>query len=459
MSNQFTPLPSSYRDPSGFVFEKEGILYRQVNAFFQNDFEKFISSGCYEKLVKEGFIVKHKVINENLTGRADWFATLQPERIKYITYPYEWSFDMLKDAALLTLQLVKQALPFGLILKDATPFNFQWENGKPIFIDSLSFEIYDASKPWIAYRQFCECFLSPLLLMHYTGESMHRLLLAYPDGIPLSLTRALLPRKSRFSLHTYLHIHLHAKVSEKNRGKKQKSVTFSQKKLLNLIQSLEHVVNSMKWKGKTTQWEDYYQEASQRDNYISLKKNIIADWVNESGPFSSILDIGGNTGKFSATINSTNTTVIVADADHSAINNLYLEIKKDKKTNIIPLIVDVSDPSPALGVNNEERHSFTKRISVDIIFALALIHHLAIGKNIPFEKIAQFFSQIAGHLLIEFVPKQDEKVKVMLDQKKDIYTGYTKENFEKGFETFYSFHKQKEIGDTGRILYLMKKHA
>jgi len=459
MSSQPKPLPSSYRDHSGFVFEKDGVIYRQVNQVFKNDFEKFIQSGCYEKLANKDFVVKHQQLNTNLTGSPDWFTTLAPEKISYITYPYEWSFDMLKDAALLTLSLVKEGLPSGLILKDATPFNIQWQKGKPVLIDTLSFEIYDPSQPWIAYRQFCECFLAPLILMHHSGEPLQKMLMIYPDGIPLRLVKKLLPWKTKFSLHSYLHIHLHAKIAERNPGTAKKNTAFTETKLKNLVTSLEILVNSLQWKGRKTTWEDYYREASGREGYLEKKKEIIKKWLSETGPYRSILDLGGNTGEFSKDLISGHPSILVADFDHSAINNLYKSCKKNKSTHILPLVFDVANPSPAIGVNNEEREIFQKRIHTDIVFALALIHHLAIGKNIPFTSIAKFLSQISNSLLIEFVPKTDEKVEVMLALKKDIYSNYTEDFFEKDFQQYYSIKKKEEIGNTGRKLYLMEKHG
>src|SRR5688572_25763490 len=160
MTSTVTHHPSSYRDPSGYIFEKEGTLYRQVNHSFQQHFDHFIQSGCYKHITERGLLVSHEQLNHNLTGDKNWYTTLLPERISFISYPYEWSFDMLKDAALLTLQLVRETLQFGIIIKDATPYNIQWHRGRMTFIDTLSFEKYEET-PWIAYRQFCESFLGP----------------------------------------------------------------------------------------------------------------------------------------------------------------------------------------------------------------------------------------------------------------------------------------------------------
>lgn len=457
MPNSFHPHPASWRDPSGFIFEKDGMIYRQINQSFKEHFNLFISSGCYEHLAKKELLISHEVINENLTGTEDHYLTLKPEKVPFISYPYEWSFDMLKDAALLTLQLVKESIQFGIIVKDATPYNIQWYKGKFIFIDSLSFEKYE-DEPWIAYRQFCENFLGPLLLMHYTKISLQQLLLAYPDGIPLPVIRSLLPKRSRFSLHTYLHIHLHAGMAAKNKGKEQKIVKFSKQKLLQLITSLEGLVQKLKLPEQKTVWSDYYDEALQRKKYLEEKRNIIQEWLAQLPTISTAVDLGANNGEFSKLIASKNIQTLAADSDPSCINHLYQEIKTNRLLNIQPLILDLSNPSPAIGVNNEERDSFIHRCKVDLVLALALIHHLAIGKNIPFEKMAEFFSRLGKNLIVEFVPKDDEKIKLMLSSKKDIYTNYAEKYFEETFKKYFTIIARQAIGTSGRVLYLMSKH-
>jgi len=429
-----------------------------VNKVFKEQFDRFIDSGCYEYLQKNNLLIRHEQVHENLLNSNDFYTILKPEKIDVISYPYEWTFDMLKDAALLTLQLVNDCLPFGIILKDATPYNIQWHQGKPIFIDSLSFEKYDSSMPWIAYRQFCESFLSPLLLMHYTGRPLQTLLLAFPEGIPLPITKSLLPAKSRFSLHTYLHIHLQASLSRKTNNSIARE-NFSEKKLHRLVDSLRSLISSLKWNGKSTTWENYYSEASQSGDYFQRKEKIIGLWLRELGGIATALDLGANEGKFSHQLARENIRVIATDFDHNAINNLYKKIKKENEKNILPLVIDVANPSPSIGLNNRERPSFIERTKVDLCLALALVHHLSIGKNIPFGKIAELLKTITDYLVIEFVPKEDEKVKFMLTQKKDIYYNYSEENFLQGFEKHFSVNKKQEIGDSGRILYQMRKRT
>jgi hypothetical protein len=458
MEQIIQPLASSFRDPSGFVFQKDGMIYRQVNSIFKEDFDFFISSGCYEHFVKNGWLIPHEEVTENLTGTANYYKTLKPEKIPFISYAYEWSFDMLKDAALLTLQMAKEGLSYGVLLKDATHFNIQWLHGKPVFIDTLSFEKYDTTKPWIAYRQFCENFLSPLLLIYYTQQPVQSLLAIYPEGIPLSITRSLLPWKSKFSFHTFLHIHLQERLASKKIGKElPQQNNFSEKKLLRLFDSLQSLVTSLQWKNKPTIWGSYYEDANERDNYIKQKKNIIRECINEIPPIKTAADLGANEGEFSVLLSQKNIQTVAIDSDPNAVNKFYKKIKKENEKKVLPLIIDLSNPSPAIGFNNNERISFLSRTDVDMVFALALIHHLSIGKNIPFEKIAASFKQITTYLIIEFIPKEDEKIQLMVQQKKDIYNDYTLEIFETTFKDHFDIIKKEFIGDSGRIIYLMKK--
>ncbi len=458
MTQTFSPDPASYRDPSGFVFWKDGIVYRQVNQSFKEHFDHFINSGCYAEMVKCGWLLPHQPLSENLTGSPDWYLTLKPEPIDQLSYPYEWSFDMLKYAALLTLGLQRKAITHGMMLKDAAPYNIQWQKGQLIFIDTLSFEKYNENEPWIAYRQFCEQFLSPLLLMHYRKMPLHQMMLAYPEGIPLAITSALLPRRSKFSLHTYLHIHLNARVSAKANAEKNKSARFSKQKMLNLISSLEILVKKLRLPRQSSVWSDYYDEASQREDYLTNKRSIISDWLSTMNNINGAIDLGANDGAFSKLLAEQGIKTIAADFDPYCINDLYISLRGRKETNIQPMIIDLVLPSPAIGVNNEERPSFIKRSSADLVLALALVHHLAIGKNIPFDKIAALFQQLNRKwLIIEFIPKTDEKIKLMLTVKKDIYTDYTKDNFEKAFEQYYKVEKKQDIGGSGRTLYLMSK--
>ena len=450
---------SSYRDPSGFLFYENGVLYRQVNNIFKDDFDHFISSGLYQHLVDKSLLIAHKKTEKNFTDSTDWYQTIEPEKIPFISYPYEWCFDMLKDAALVTLQAAQEAMNYEMMLKDASAYNVQWHKGKMVFIDTLSFEKWDESRPWIAYRQFCEHFLAPLALMHYLKLPLQNLSLAYPDGIPLTLAKKLLPSRSKFNLNTYLHLHLHANISENAKTanpKRQTLKPFSASKLKNLLRSLEETVRSFSLNNPSGVWSGYYNEAFQREDYVVPKKQIVENWISRVNAYSAV-DVGANEGEFSELLAAKNIFTISADFDHYSVNRLYNTTKKNNNASILPLVIDFANPSPAIGVNNEERSSFLQRTNTELVLALAVIHHLAIGKNIPFENIAAMFQSLGNWLIIEFVPKEDEKIQLMLQQKKDVYYDYNEEKFLTAFKNFYSVIEKSEIGNSGRSLFLLKR--
>ena len=456
---KMTREPSSYRDPSGYIFTHEGRLYRQVNQRFKKEFEHLVNSGCYRELVEQKKLIPHEQLDINYTGETQWYATLCPQLIPFISYAWEWSFNMLKDAALLTLNIQSSALKYGLSLKDATTCNIQFFQGRPVFIDSLSFEFYDDKKPWIAYRQFCEQFLAPLLLMHYRKLPLQELSLAYPEGIPLSIASRLLPFRSRLSIHCYLHIHLNARVSKDSTGNADKPITFNRKKMVDLISSLQLLVNNLNLKESPSTWSTYYEEASLRNNYLPHKKEIINNWINKIAPeIKNASDLGANDGEFSKLFANKGIPCLSADLDPNCIDRLYQQVKKENNPNLHPLIMDLSNPSPSIGVNNRERPSFLERGSRDAVMALALIHHLSIGKNIPLDKIAFMFSTLCKkYLIIEFVPKEDEKIQFMLAQREDIFDSYDVETFESAFSKEFIIEEKMGVNDSSRILYLLHK--
>jgi hypothetical protein len=447
--------PASFKDPAGFVFRHNGNIYRQVNKSYADNYQLLIQSGLYDQLVQKKWLIPHTAINENITGTDNLYLTLLPEQLPFISYPYEWSFDMLKDAALLTLKINRAAIEKGLILKDATPFNIQFHKGKPVFIDTLSFEKYDETKPWIAYRQFCEGFLFPLYLNYYTKLDAARLLSLYPDGIPAETVTQLLPFRSRFNIGVWLHVYLQRNVQQKQAGNKQASVSFTKNKLLLLLNGLTESIKKLSL-DTTTTWSNYYTETILSKDYLQAKEKVFREYI-EAISFNSALDLGANDGYFSRIAAEKASDVIATDFDSNCINNLYKEIKVNKTGNILPLIIDISNPSPGIGFNNKERNSFIERGKYDLVLGLALIHHLVFGKNIPLTMLPEFFAQLTDkYLIIEFVPFEDEKVKLLLQNKEQYYEDYTADIFEKLFSKYFNIVRKEAIGNTSRILYLMR---
>lgn len=456
--NQTSKIPGSFRDPSGFLFLHKDTIYRQVNNSFREEWDHFISSGLYKELAQSKLLVEHEEADIALAQTQDAYRIIRPQAIPFISYPYEWCFSQLKDAALTTIAIQKRALDFGMSLKDCSAYNIQFIGCRPVFIDTLSFERYRPGRPWIAYRQFCQHFLAPLALMSNTDIRLSNLLKIYIDGIPLDLASRLLPFKTRLSLPLFLHIHLHSSsqryFSDKNLRVKERSISMNS--FLGLIDSLESAVKRMRWGNRKTEWGGYYEQTNYSQESMEHKKEIVSNFIRHAGPVT-VWDMGANTGVFSLIAGEHSKYVVSFDSDPAAVEKNFFLGHKAGRENILPLIVDLSNPSPGIGWENTEREPLLKRGPADMALALALIHHIAISNNVPLHKCAEFFSSVCNWLAIEFVPKSDSQVVRLLSTRKDIFTEYDRRNFEDAFCRLFFIEKSVPVKGSQRTMYLMKK--
>lgn len=459
-------VSSSFRDPSGSVYFNNGKLLRQVNKVYQPEYDLLISSGLFQRLVKRGHLVNSVECDEKPLDASLAYKVICPERVPFISYPYEWSFSQLQDAALLTLTIEKEALAFDMSLKDASAYNIQFMNGKPILIDTLSFAKYVEGEPWVAYRQFCQHFLAPLALMAKVDRRMSKELINYIDGIPLDLCSALLPRSTRYQMGLAMHIHMHARAQARAEAAQSQVETAAQVSapkqkvskvgLIGLIESLESLVRSFTCKIVGNSWAEYYSATNYSDSAFDEKKKIVAETAAELKS-KIIYDLGANTGIFSrAAAQDSATLVISSDIDPEAVELNYRELKKDGIKNILPLVIDLTNPTPSIGWDNSERDAYLKRGKADLVLALALVHHLAIANNVPLGSIAESFAKIGSYLLIEFVPKEDSQVQRLLRTRDDIFDQYTLEGMLAAFRPYYDLVRQTPVQGSKRTLVLFK---
>lgn len=450
---------SSFRDHSGFVFRNGGVLFRQVNEPYRPHWQALRETGLANELQDKGFLIRHREVDFDPAEHRDAIAILEPERVPFISYPYEWCFSEMKDAALCTLAIQKRALAKGMILKDASAYNIQFLNGKPILIDSLSFEVYEEGQPWRAYRQFCRHFLAPLALMARVFPEMGTLMRPFLDGIPLPLASRALPFRTKFNPGLAIHLFMHAKAEERSGGPAGKSEgRVSKTGLLGLIDSLESTIRGLKWQPKGTVWADYYQETNYSDAAMAEKERLVGSMLQSISPKPvTIWDLGANTGAFSAIAARSADHVIAWDIDAGAVERHYLSNKERNVPNVLPLIQDLTNPSPSLGWANEERASLVERSDADVVMALALVHHLAIGNNVPLPRIASFFAKLCPAIIIEFVPKSDSQTKRLLAAKPDVFPNYDQASFEAAFGSHFRIEQKADIVGTERTLYLMER--
>jgi len=450
-------IPGSFRDPSGFVFCRDGSVYRQVNGIYKDNYDHLMGSGLYEALVDANLLVPHYEMGFEYAKTNNAYKVLKADLIPFISYPYEWCFSQLKDAALTTLKIQKCALDFGMILKDSSAYNIQFFKGRPALIDLLSFEKYREGQLWIPYRQFCQHFLAPLALMSYKDIRLSQLLRTYLDGIPLDLAGTLLPFQTRFKFALLSHIHLHSKSQRhfENKTPQKRPLKVSRISLLGLIDNLERCIKKLRWQPAGTEWADYYSETNYDSIAATHKRELVAKFLEKVNP-QFVWDLGANTGLFGRIAADKGIQTICLDIDPAAVERNYLECKEKGETNLLPLWVDLTNPSPGIGWATQERMPLFERGPADTVLALALIHHLAISNNLPFSKIAEFLRRICKSLIIEFIPKGDSQVQRLLSTREDIFPDYKQPAFEKIFSEYFEIRCCEKIRNTERTLFLMQ---
>ncbi|MFA6931205.1 MAG: SAM-dependent methyltransferase [Lentisphaeria bacterium] len=442
-------LAASFRDPSGRVFRQQGRLYRSVSSTGLADYLCFTHSGLAEQLQEQKSLIK---FTEDRRCNGDLFLEL--DELPFISYPYEWCFGQLRDAAILTIQITLSALQKGMILKDASAFNVAWQRGKPVFLDHGSFTIYHEGQPWQAYLQFVKHFLGPLLLMKYQDVRHLEFLRNHLEGIPLDFLSRNLPLKTWFKLCPLLHIHVHAifqqKCSNSRRSIQGKQPQMPRSRLQDMLQSLLEYLTRMKAPQEQTEWGNYYQDTNYSEKAFSHKKDLVQQFVCQVQPERTV-DFGANTGVFSFLAAEHCKLVIAADGDPKAVEFLYQQASKHYP-QVYPVLQDLNNPSPGLGLFNAEREPFFPRAKADLALGLALLHHLHIGSNWTLQHCLELFARTAPNALLEFVPKQDSQVQRLLRSRPDICSDWNLPALLATCRQYYHLCESLPIADSERVL-------
>lgn len=449
---------ASFKDQSGFVFRENNQIYTQINQCHSEDFDFLMSSSLYRSLVSRELLIPHKEADVTV-DMLECYKIIKPKQIPLISYPYEWSFSQLKDAALLTLFIQKTALNYGMTLNQASAFNIQFINNKPIFTDILSFEKYKKYSHWAPYKQFCENFIVPLALMAYKDVRLSELFKIHLEGIPLDLASLILQKPSKFNFSVFAHIHMHAKgqkyYAEKiNAFEQQAKVSLPGLKAL--INSLEFAIKSINLTESELQWENYQTNTHYCDPYFKIKYDTVREYIKMIKP-ESVLDLNSNVGEYSRIASNKGFFTIAADSNPIAVEQNYLIAKRNKERNIMPVLVDIMNPSPAIGWANKQFEAFSKRAQAQTVLALDLIHHLSITNSLPFETSADYFAQLGDSLIIEFIAKNDIKVQSLLMGRKGDYANYCSEHFEQAFCKYFEIKEARSIPNCRSTIYLMVK--
>jgi hypothetical protein len=449
---------SSFRDPAGFLYWLDGSIYRYVAPSYARQFEQARSSGLYAEAIAAGQLLPFELVETNTPETAQAVAVLKPQQLPLITYPYEWSFGQLKDAAILTLELQLAALKHDMLLKDASAYNVQFADGRPCFIDHLSFDLVSEHGLWPAYGQFCRHCLAPLALMAETDLGLGKLSQLYIDGIPLEIASKLLPRRTWFRPGLALHLHLHARMIHKHASRRVSVQKLPPARLAALADSLLALVRRLAPKQQATEWGAYYSDTNYSDDALEAKKQLVQEMVQRVSP-NTVWDVGGNNGFFSHAIRDLAGQIVCMDLDYVAVDQNYARCRAERVKNVLPLVADLSNPSPGIGFGNRERLTFEERSKPDLILALALVHHLAIARNIPFARLAPYFADRGEYLILEFVPKTDSQVERLLLNRKDVFEDYSEESFRAAFAAYFDALDERPIPSSQRRLFLMRRKS
>ena len=454
-------IPGSFRDPAGAVFEDGDVIIRTVSGHYAEHWKQAEESGFFSKMCEQGKLID---FSEIPCSDGTW-KTLQVRKIPFVSYPYEWCFHQLKDAALLTLELHKEALAHGMVMKDCSAYNIQFMGARPVFIDILSFEKYCEGQPWQAYRQFCTHFLAPLALQAYGVPLSAAFSQLSMDGVPLEAASALLPWKARVRPGLLLHLFAHARMQQKHSdarkaADKVAAVKMSAAKLVNLADSLIGVVETLRPAKEKTVWGGYYDDTNYSSRATESKKKIVTEYIRRKGG-SIALDVGANTGEYTKLFKEKYPVAVASDIDSNAVSSHYKMLQRNEDSGILPLIINFANPTPAIGWENTERASFLDRSNFDCVSALAVVHHLRITEGIPLALQARFFASLLareGRLVIEFVPKRDSQVQRMLAARADVFGDYTLDSFRDHFQHYFTVLDEQQVEDAERVLFLMQKN-
>jgi hypothetical protein len=453
-----TPEPASFRDPGNQVFYAGGEVLRGLRGAAVEDWRALSATGFFPRLVGEGKLVATEPADR---GEHDYDLVLRHERVPFISYPYEWAFSMLRDAALLHLEILDAALAERMTTKDGSAYNLQWRGAAPTFIDVGSFERLREGEPWAGYRQFCQTMLYPLLLAAHAGVEFQPWLRAQLDGIESGQLRRLLTGRRRWKAGVFKHVYLHdamqgrmARTSAQDVRAELRAAGFSTELVVAMVRALRKLVSRLDWQPPASHWQEYRDSCSYSDDDRDAKLGFVEAALAGAGGQRLVLDLGANDGAYSRLAAKHAAYVVAVESDHGVTDALYRRLRDEGERRILPLVMDLANPSPGSGWRGRERTSFVDRSDADTVLALALVHHLAIGRNLPLGEVCDFLAGLGRRLVVEFVEPADPMAQRLLANKPaGMFGGYRRDAFERLLEERFVVERRLELPSGTRTLY------
>ncbi|MGE8941497.1 class I SAM-dependent methyltransferase [Leptospira interrogans] len=453
--------PGSYRDRSGGVFYRDGRVFRSLDADALANWRCLEAAPFFARLRERGRIIDTWIADQDAAavGENGWAGVLEHARIPYISYPYEWTFGQLKDAALLHLELMREALACNMILKDSSPYNVQWHGVHPVFIDIPSFEPLKNGQAWVGYRQFCELFLYPLMLRAYKGIDFRPWLRGRIDGIPAEEMRGLMSARDMLRRGILLHVVAQSALQQRYSGNSTNvrgalaDAGFNKTLIERNVEKLTTLVSRLEPVRTKTVWSNYDKTHSY-DEMDFQEKAAFVRAAASTRRWQLVWDLGCNTGTFSRIVSEHADQVVAMDGDWMAIEQLYQREKAGAGSrSILPLVLNLADASPNQGWRNVERKGLAERGRPDLTLCLALIHHIVISANIPLADFIGWLADLGTAVVIEFVGRDDEMVKALLANRADQYADYHAETFRDLLAAHFNIRAEQDLKGGKRRAY------
>ncbi len=459
----------SFRDWDGRIFTAESRILRALTSSGLAEWKALEGTDFFARFTESGELVLTEETDDETVRavqRADpggiWVAALSHERVPFVSYPYEWSFSVLKDAALLQLRLTSAALAEGFVLKDASPYNVQWRGSQPLFIDVGSFERVRAGEPWAGYRQFCMLYLYPLMLEAYRGVPFQPWLRGSVDGIAPSDFRAVFTARDALRRGMLRDVFLHASLERRyaDRGAEVKqeldAAGFDSRLIESTVNRLARLVTRLRSRAAESAWEDYRRTCNYTDPDTDAKERFVRSSVEQRSR-SLVWDLGCNDGRYARIASETAAFTVAIDSDRGVIDALYSSLRSERNPKILPLVADLADPSPPLGWRQRERLTLLDRGNPDLVLCLALVHHLSISRNVPLREIVDWLRDLDSELVVEFAGREDPMVQRLLSGKRiDAHPDYDRAGFERLLEERFEVLDELELPSGTRTLYFAR---
>ena len=453
----------SFRDPGSRVFHQDGQVYRALDRRAMENWQRLAATRLFAEGVADGRIVGTELAAgvDTIDGE-EWVGVLRHEQIPVVSYPYEWTFSMLRDAALLQLDLLSAALAEGMILKDSTPFNVQWRGTTPVFIDIGSFEALEPGDVWIGYDQFLRQYLYPLMLTAHVGIPFQPWLRGQPDGLTAEQLRRVMSTRDLLRKSGLLHVALPARAERTARSEGRnirselKDAGFSKEMIESNANGLRRIVSGLEWSPGSSRWNRYATECDHVRVDRGAKAAFVTRLLADDAP-AVVWDVGANDGYFSRLAAETAGYVLALDADDVILDEVYRSLKVSGPDNVLPIVQDLADPSPGIGWRGLERPPLGDRSSPDLVLCLAVVHHLVIGRNVPLRAVVAWLADLGARVVLEFVAPEDPMVRALTVNKKphEVHRDYNEADLRSYLNERFVIENEDELpGGTRRLFAL-----